>query len=104
MLAKLATVTVLPGNPGQAAAPASHSCVVAPDPPPGPPPAPGTPYDPPAGMPILLETPDGAGGYTVTDGVAPAPAGYACRLEVVFVAVPGSTDPAPQYSVVCTGG
>lgn len=106
MLRKLAAVTVIPGTPGQAARAATHQCVVVDSqtpPPPGPPPPPPTAYDPPAGTPILLETPDGAGGYTSSASVAPAPAGYVCRVETVWIVVPGSTEPAIAYNVVCTG-
>lgn len=107
MLTKSALVTVVPGTPGQEYRAASSVCVskggdggdvipdpVEPDDDGGLTVAPGTP--------ILLETPDGSGGYTSTESVAPAPDGYVCRNEIVFVTVPGSLEPAVMYTVVCT--
>lgn len=108
MLTKPAITTVIPGTPGRDYEPASHVCSTAPPfndgdvlPPPG---GGGTDgaYVPDPGTPILLEAKDGAGGYTSSGSVAPAPAGYVCRLETVFVNVPGQVEPAAQYNVVCT--
>lgn len=55
-----------------------------------------------AGTPILLEHKDGNGGYTSTESVAPAPAGYTCRKTMTWVHTPGSIEPSVVYYVVCT--
>lgn len=52
----------------------------------------------------MLEVPNGSGGYNIVESVAPAPAGYVCRQQTLWVFYPGQTTPAKQYFVVCTGG
>lgn len=104
MLRKDALVTVVPGTPGQAYRAASHTCYGNPPygyggdsaPPSEPPPATGVTPD--AGTPIWLE-PEGADGYA---SVAPAPSGYVCRYETVYVYAPGQLEPSAVYNIVCT--
>lgn len=107
-LLKLEEITNIPAVEGQAFRPASLTCYTFPPngsngdnfPPPTPPP-PGA-ITPAPGTPILLETPDGGGGYNSTASVAPAPGGYVCRNRVVHVYTPGQVTPATTYYVVCT--
>ena len=113
MLTKSAIVTVIPAVAGQAYRAASTVCT------PNAPGVPGEVYSsgstapassgagggitPAAGTVILLEVSDGFGGYTTTPRVAPAPVGYVCRYETVFVAnLADPTHTATQYNVVCT--
>jgi hypothetical protein len=103
MLVKLPLVTVIPGTPARAYRAASEVCVAAPpagtggdsEPPAEPPPAGGV--VPPPGTPILLFP---LVGDSVAS-VAPAPSGYVCHYETVWVTIPGSTEPAQQFNVVC---
>lgn len=99
MLRKLALVTVIPGTPGREYRPATHECFDTPPPNTVPPPTDSGDGGvvPTAGTPILLEHLDGS----VTESVAPAPAGFVCRIETTWVVTPGSLDPAPVYTTVC---
>lgn len=106
MLLKLPLVTVIPGTPGRAYRAASEECVAAPPPgtggdsvPPSTPPPPSG-VVPAPGTPILLFP---LVGDSVAS-VAPAPSGYVCRYETVWVVVPGSVEPAQQFNVVCEEG
>lgn len=107
-LRKTPNVTTVPEVVAQAFRPASHTCYSFP--PSGtigdgytpPPPVPPGAIVPAAGTPILLETPNGVGGYDSTESVAPAPGGYVCRNRVVHVYTPGQLTPATTYYVVCT--
>lgn len=110
MLTKQAIVTVIPAVVGQAYSPASTVCtpnspsggtIVPGGTPPGTSGAAGG-IAPAAGTPILLETSNGAGGYNTAGSTAPAPAGYVCRYETVFVSTPGVVGLSVQYNVVCT--
>jgi hypothetical protein len=108
MLRKTALVTVIPGSPGQAYAPASETCTPKAVNPndnlgaPGIAPPPSGSVVPAPGTPIILETPNGSGGYVTSNSVAPAPAGYVCRREAIWVYTPGDPSPAVQYQIVCT--
>lgn len=104
MLKKTADVTFTPAIAGRAARAASNVCTpYAPsggggntDPPTDPPPPTGLVI--PAGTPIWL-TPLNGDGYA---SVAPAPNGYTCRQQLMYVYSPGSFVPAAIYYVVCS--
>lgn len=106
MLRKTPLVTVTPGTPGQAYRAASHTCYATPpdgtngDSTPPPVPPDGTGVTPAAGTPIWLE-PRSGDPYA---SLAPAPVGYSCRYEVVFVYAPGEDTPATVYNIVCSEG
>lgn len=109
MLTKPSLITVIPAVDGRDYRAASETCYAGVPPgtggdtyPPGTPP-PESATNPAAGTPIVLESHDGSGGYIVTESTAPAPAGYVCRIETVFITDPN--DPlhtTTQYNTVCT--
>lgn len=104
MLRKFALVTVIPATAGRDYRPATHQCYDVPPPGVGgeTPPADsgGGTVTPAPGTVILLEYNDG----TSAESVAPAPDGFVCRMETVYVSVPGSTEPAAVFAVVCAEG
>jgi hypothetical protein len=109
MLLKTPLVTVIPGVAGRDYRAASHVCYDVPPPGVGgdgvSPPAPAPPGSTiaPDGTPIILEDANGLGGYNTYTGVAPAPPGFVCRFETIFVTDPADpTHTAVQYNIVCT--